>query len=217
MILTQQGRLQEAESCLLRALALEPTDAAAHYNLGLARRLLRAEPGWGACAGTHRLYALCALFHLHREHPCLSPDCYEQVKDRLRWASRRLTEAQGRSGGWGPSWADAPDRGHGWGRGAPEDVLHVTAHQIEWCMACPPELRPPDPVLGRALRFLVDVLGEENPNTAAAYANLALNQMHQGKYAEAEKDYRKALEILRKTLGNEHPHTANSYNNLASN
>jgi hypothetical protein len=44
------------------------------------------------------------------------------------------------------------------------------------------------------------VLGEEHPDTAQSYNNLALNQSAQGKYRVAEEDYRQALAILRKVL-----------------
>jgi tetratricopeptide (TPR) repeat protein len=61
------------------------------------------------------------------------------------------------------------------------------------------------------------VLGEEHPDTANSYNNVAYNLNAQGKYAEAAEGYRKALAIRRKVLGEEHPDTALSYNNLAVN
>ena len=61
------------------------------------------------------------------------------------------------------------------------------------------------------------MLGEEHPDTANSYNNVAYNQNAQGKYAEAEEGYRKALAICRKVLGEEHPYTANSYSSLAVN
>jgi Tfp pilus assembly protein PilF len=67
----------------------------------------------------------------------------------------------------------------------------------------------------QVLAIFRDVLGEEDPQTAAQYNNLALNQKAQGKYAEAEEDYSKALAIYRKVLGEEHPDTAICYHNLA--
>jgi tetratricopeptide (TPR) repeat protein len=59
------------------------------------------------------------------------------------------------------------------------------------------------------------VLGDEHPDTAMSYQNLASNQDAQGQYAEAEKGLHKALAIRRKVLGEEHPDTAQSYNDLA--
>ena len=61
------------------------------------------------------------------------------------------------------------------------------------------------------------VLGEDHPDTAASYNNLALNLDAQGKYGAAEPLFQKALAIYLKVLGEDHPDTAASYNNLASN
>jgi Flp pilus assembly protein TadD len=60
-------------------------------------------------------------------------------------------------------------------------------------------------------------LGEDHPDTAASYNNIAYNLKEQGKYAEAEPLDRKALAIALKALGEDHPHTAITYNNLAFN
>jgi tetratricopeptide (TPR) repeat protein len=62
-----------------------------------------------------------------------------------------------------------------------------------------------------------EVLGEDHPDTATSYNNIAYNLNAQGKYAEAGPLFRKALDIKRKALGEDHPHTATSYNNLAAN
>jgi tetratricopeptide (TPR) repeat protein len=59
-------------------------------------------------------------------------------------------------------------------------------------------------------------LGEDHPDTAASYNNLAYNLQDQGRYTAAEPLYRKALAIKLKTAGEGHPDTATSYNNLAS-
>jgi hypothetical protein len=59
------------------------------------------------------------------------------------------------------------------------------------------------------------LFGEDHPYTAHSYGNLASNQNAQGKYAEAERNGRRALELRVKLLGEEHHHTAASYNNLA--
>jgi tetratricopeptide (TPR) repeat protein len=68
-----------------------------------------------------------------------------------------------------------------------------------------------------ALDIQRKVLGEEHPDPAQSYSNVARNLHDQGRYKEAEEGNRKALGIRRKVLGEEHPHTAQSYNNLASN
>jgi CHAT domain-containing protein/tetratricopeptide (TPR) repeat protein len=73
------------------------------------------------------------------------------------------------------------------------------------------------PLLAKVLAVRQRVLGEDHPDTAQSYSNLASSLNAQGKYAEAEAVYRKALDICRKALGEEHPTTAKNYNNLAAN
>ncbi len=59
------------------------------------------------------------------------------------------------------------------------------------------------------------VLGEEHPDTATSYNNLAGVYWSRGEYKKAEELYGKALGIRERVLGEEHPDTAASYNNLA--
>ena len=61
-----------------------------------------------------------------------------------------------------------------------------------------------------------DILGEDHPDTADSYSNLAETLRAQGKHAEAEAMHRRALAIWLKVLGEGHPDTAISYNNLAA-
>ena len=67
----------------------------------------------------------------------------------------------------------------------------------------------------RALAIGLKALGEDHPDTAASYDNLAATLGDQGKYAEAEAMHRRALAICLKALGEGHPDTARSYSNLA--
>src|SRR5262249_42147598 len=60
-------------------------------------------------------------------------------------------------------------------------------------------------------------LGEDPPDTALSYSNLAVNLQEQGRYAEAQPLFQRALDIRRKAPGEGHPDTALSYNNLAYN
>jgi tetratricopeptide (TPR) repeat protein len=61
----------------------------------------------------------------------------------------------------------------------------------------------------------VKVLGEEHPNTATTYNNIALVYDAQGNYPEAMKWHQKALVIREKVQGKEHPDTAATYHNMA--
>ena len=67
------------------------------------------------------------------------------------------------------------------------------------------------------LGFIEENLGGEHPDTAESYNNLAYNLNAQGRYAEAERLYRKGLEIIKQVLDDMHPNTAANYNNVAAN
>jgi CHAT domain-containing protein len=71
------------------------------------------------------------------------------------------------------------------------------------------------PLLQKALDIRRQVLGEDHPDTARSYNNLAMNLHAQGKYAEAGPLLQKALDIWRQALGEDHPSTATGYNNVA--
>jgi Tfp pilus assembly protein PilF len=71
------------------------------------------------------------------------------------------------------------------------------------------------PLLQRALVIRLAVLGEQHPDTAHSYNNVALCLNSQGKHADALPLHQRALAIHRKALGEQHPDTAQSYNNLA--
>jgi CHAT domain-containing protein len=73
------------------------------------------------------------------------------------------------------------------------------------------------PLWQERLKWCRQVLGEEHPDTAQSYHNVAFDLNAQGQYAEAGPLYQKALDICRKTLGEDHPHTATSYNGVAVN
>ncbi|MDE6889540.1 MAG: tetratricopeptide repeat protein, partial [Eubacterium sp.] len=67
----------------------------------------------------------------------------------------------------------------------------------------------------KSLRISERVLGEEHPDTATSYNNLAFVYESQGEYRKAEELYKKSLGIRERVLGKEHPSTAINYNNLA--
>jgi tetratricopeptide (TPR) repeat protein len=71
------------------------------------------------------------------------------------------------------------------------------------------------PLFRKALQISEKVLGEDHPDTATSYNNLALCLDDQGKHSEAWPLFRKALQIREKVLGLDHPRTALSHNNVA--
>ena len=58
--------------------------------------------------------------------------------------------------------------------------------------------------------------GPENPDTLGTRNNLANTLSHQGKYAEAETEYREVLKLDEKVLGAEHPETLLTWNGLGN-
>jgi len=67
------------------------------------------------------------------------------------------------------------------------------------------------------LKWCQEILGEDHPDTATSYNNLAYNLYSQGKYGEAGTLFQKALDIKRKILDEDHPDTAISYDGVALN
>jgi len=58
------------------------------------------------------------------------------------------------------------------------------------------------------------VLGEEHPDTASSYNNVAYNLNAQGRYEEAEPLFRKAVASMEKALGYDHPNSQILRDNL---
>jgi len=67
----------------------------------------------------------------------------------------------------------------------------------------------------KSLRIIERVLGEEHPDTAKSYGDLACMYAGQGEYKKAEGLYEKSLRIIEKVFGEGHPNTARGYSNLA--
>jgi tetratricopeptide (TPR) repeat protein len=73
-----------------------------------------------------------------------------------------------------------------------------------------------EPWFEQCVSLLETRLGEEHPDVATSYNNLAELYRVQGRYSEAEPLYQKALALWQKLLGEDHPSVATSYNNLAA-
>ena len=76
--------------------------------------------------------------------------------------------------------------------------------------------REAEPHLREALAIRKKVLGEDHPDTAASYNNLAYCLNSLGTAAQALPRYEKALAIRKRVHGEEYPDIATSYNNVAS-
>ncbi|MDZ8027733.1 MAG: tetratricopeptide repeat protein [Nostoc sp. DedQUE11] len=73
-----------------------------------------------------------------------------------------------------------------------------------------------EPLYEKALSLRQRLLGEEHPDVASSYNNLAGLYLSQGKYSEAEPLYQTALSLRQRLLGEDHFDVATSYNNLAA-
>ncbi|WP_208341799.1 tetratricopeptide repeat protein, partial [Aetokthonos hydrillicola] len=73
-----------------------------------------------------------------------------------------------------------------------------------------------EPLYKKALELYQRLLGQEHPDVAQSYNNLAELYRAQGRYQDAEPLCQKALELRQRLLGQEHPDVAQSYNNLAA-
>lgn len=71
------------------------------------------------------------------------------------------------------------------------------------------------PIYLKSLKITQVIMGQNHPNTAQSYNNLAGLYHLMGKYEKAKSLHRKALKIRQEILGENHPDTALSYNNLA--
>lgn len=134
----------------------------------------------GSCGGTHKQYALA--FFLSRSAamdsftPCLRVSC----ENYLKRSSAVLQKSQLPNGAWSSSWADATDTA------APErrpstltvdELVRVTGHHLEWICLAPPSVRPSDPSVSAAVRFLVSALERADlpriKNDYCAYSHAA--------------------------------------------
>ena len=66
----------------------------------------------------------------------------------------------------------------------------------------------------KALSIKLKKLGDDHPDVATTYNNMALVYTKQGKYNEALAMYEKALSIRLKKLGDDHPRVADTYVNI---
>ena len=67
----------------------------------------------------------------------------------------------------------------------------------------------------KALSIRLKKLGDDHPDVAVTYNNMAKYTLDQGKNDEALAMYEKALSIRLKKLGDDHPDVATTYNNMA--
>jgi len=132
------------------------TEWGERYTIDDVARTLLARPlGEGPCDGTHNVQALCVLLRVSGQYPVLSDSTREAIVERLKTVRDRLEKFQMSSGAWSWNWAilgkplvdeEVPDQLR-W------EVLLPTAHHLEWIALAPPELRPSDKAIQRAVDY----------------------------------------------------------------
>lgn len=113
--------------------------------------------GEGPCLGTHVPYALCVILGLDRREGFLSRSMAHRAEEHLRSLSGYLEAHQTQDGTWRRRWAPgmAP-------LGPGEDDSHFAAltlvgHHLEWVAIAPPECRPSERCVRRAIAFALEV------------------------------------------------------------
>lgn len=116
-------------------------------------------PDTGACAGSHRLYALAkASTHAAQEPTLLKTHTRKRLSRALRSVTESLTASQAPDGSWSSSWTNAMN---GIPSGPPRneivdymDRFVVTSHMIEWFAVAQPTERPVASAIRRAAMFV---------------------------------------------------------------
>jgi hypothetical protein len=126
----------------------------------------------GACYGTHRLYGLAKAVARERAVPgTFDRVLLGEVEQELRTVAARLAEQQHPSGYWAPGWDRPPGPGGVEPKG--EDYrtrLIVTGHMLEWFAIAPADLRPPDPAIVRAARYIeTELVTDPEPYVSGYY------------------------------------------------
>jgi tetratricopeptide (TPR) repeat protein len=71
-----------------------------------------------------------------------------------------------------------------------------------------------EPLYLKALKIREKVLGEEHPDTATSYNNLAVFYYGQGDFERAYEFMKKAVDVRSKVLPSNHPHLISSKKGL---
>jgi hypothetical protein len=141
----------------------------------LAQHMLAAPRHRGSCFGIHKLFALVNLLRVHEQVPVLSERIARAVRDHLREVAHDLQRFQHDNGSWTARWspveADSDPRDD---RQAAAEAFRSTGHHLEWIALAPPDLRPPDVCVARAIRYLLRTIPTlEGSFLLTQFANLS--------------------------------------------
>ncbi len=117
----------------------------------VAKYLLSAKPGDGACMGTHVLYCLSILRQIN-DSKQISDELRSLINAHFLETSRLLVETQSPDGSWAVDWA-----------GRQFSPLYpialqptwMTGHHLEWISQVPADLRPSEASIKKACSFVL--------------------------------------------------------------
>lgn len=127
----------------------------------VAEHLLKRPHGQGMCSGIHQLAVFAALLRVNEEHNILEEETKQAIEKYMLEASRLLDKTINDEGAWTFSWFDETGTLVKTKKSSSE--LHVTGHHLEWILICPPEFRPSEESVSRALAWTQEKLSEADP------------------------------------------------------
>jgi hypothetical protein len=120
--------------------------------------IMRSSSGEGAsrsCYGTHCLFALAMMRHVHNGNRLISASTATAIDAHLSEHAVALQAAQGSRGEWTTAAAASP---HAINKAPDLTALLVTGHHLEWLALVPVSVRPRSEVVRRAEGFVLDTL-----------------------------------------------------------
>ena len=131
----------------------------------IVRELFAKPLDEGPCAGTHKQFSLAYLLRVDDRFHVLSGGLRRDIEEYLQRCLAALARSQLPNGSWHPDWAreQAPSPDRLLAISAPNHLVHITAHHLEWINLLPQRLRPPDESIGPPARFLATAVSHQPP------------------------------------------------------
>lgn len=149
-----------AYCCYLHQASWTTRHGTTHSVDEIAERLLERPAEDGVCLGTHRIYAIAKYsIWARRFSDISSPEIRSRCEAYLTRVSKLLADCQAKDGAWDGNWyvgfsqTAMPLIKDQVGQYA--DKFRATSHMLEWFAIVPPELRPPDETISRAIDFII--------------------------------------------------------------
>jgi hypothetical protein len=119
----------------------------------LVSHLISIPLGKGSCGGCHVPYTVVVILRVDERFTILSEDVRRQARKWLAELSQLLEDRWAACGGWDKYWSQNSDLKPLW-RDDLLDRITITGHHLEWIALAPPDVRPSETVVKRAVRAL---------------------------------------------------------------